>query len=621
MSKVLGVHHIPVEVLDDIITHLIYTIGIYRAVALRRVDRHFNAAIIHAICVRRLIDVQHPATPGLLEYMPASMRGEIFLQPAQPTDSDIRIYMAAATSTNRALDMYHISDDERARHQRHRRIAENICVPHWRRAWKFELAISNIQLDRRRWSRREYRSDKVYQTDWHLQPDVEGLDVQAQNLLSAAIICCDIPVLDAVLNSEHRSALSPTRASWTPFFHRPLILAAATGNLELVRYLLNAGFRLDHYEDIVLEYAGTYNHHLEWEMEPRERYMGCPSMNAARREAPENVEWCTIAVIESHPLLAAVANQHVDIVRLFLQDEIKLRVSDDTYRRAILMGAFVGRSDLVELLLETIHRSIADICQLDVMLVHYAVRGGHVEMVAKLEEWGIDLTQQLLRACHSDGSCPHPLFRGQMFSSALQIAAFRGDLPMIEFVLSRKPDVSFRCWWQRKSPVEFAAQRGHLEAVELLLDHDADPSAALIGASSTGQLKVIKYLLDKYPSIVDHDYEKSYQIGRYVTGQRALIKATKSCNLAAMTMLVQAGANPSHGQFSPMSRLNVPTGRRPLEVAKWEGKQWVVDHLLRLGAKENVLDADMKMREEDPSQECFNGIIPSEFTWEWMSKQ
>jgi hypothetical protein len=579
--------------------------------------------------MRRVIDLQHSATPGLFEYMPASMRAEILLQPGQlpETELDLRMYMAVVASTNRALDKYFVLDDEHdhARRLRHRLIAENICVLHRRRAWKFELVTSNIHLDKLA-MRREYHPGEIYRTQWwRLPPDLEGSTLQAQNLVSAAILSGDVRVVDTLLN-EHSSAFSPTQTYWTPFFYRHLVLAAATGNLELVKYLLNAGFRLDHKEDFVHNYNGTDTFHLEWDLRCIDRYHGCPSMNVARYEVPENLELCSIAIGESHPLLAAVENQHMDVIHLFLQDEIKLRRTDDIYRRAILIAAYVGRPDLVELLLGTIRRSIADILQLDIMLIHFAVRGGHVETVATLEKWGIDVTQQLLKACHADGSCAHPLFRGQKFSSALQIAAFRGDLAMVEFLLLRRPNVNFKCWWQKKSPIEFAAERGHIEIVKMLLDHDdnpssAGPSAALISASSTGQVKVMRYLLDRYLNLVDRDYEKSAQIGRYVTGQRALIKATKSCNLAAITLLIQAGANPSHGQFSPMSRRNIPTGRRPLEVAKWEGKLWVVDHLVRLGARRNVLDADIPMREEEPSQECFNGILPSEDTWEWMSKQ
>jgi ankyrin repeat protein len=556
------------------------------------------------------------------------MRAEIFLQPALPTDSDITIYMAAASSTNQALDKYYLSEDERARNLRHQIVAENICIPHWRRAWKFELATSNVQLDRLLNLNRQYRSNEdyrlnePYKTTWSRGlTNFESITVQAQNLLSAAVICGDISVVDSILNSEYRAMLSPEQNHWTPFFHRPLILAAGTGNLELVRYLLNAGFCLDYQEELILDYNGTYTFHLEWDLRTWPRHRGCPSSQAARYEVPENLDWWSITIFENHPLLAALMNQHVEIIHLFLQEEIRLRLGDEAYYRAILLAAYIGRSDLVELFLKTIHRSIPDILNLDRLLVLYAVRGGHVKMVATLEEWGIDLAQQLLKSFTPNGKCTHLLYRAQMFSSGLQIAAYRGDLPMIEFLLLRRSDINVGCFWQDNSPVEFAAQRGHVEAVGTLLDHDANPSAALIGASSTGQVKVIRYLLNRYPSIVDHDYEKGFHIGKYVTGQRALIKATKASHLAAMTMLVEAGANPSHGQCSPMSRLNIPTGRRPLEVAKWEGKQWVVDHLFRLGAKENVFDVDIKMREEDPSQECFNAILPSEDTWEWMEKQ
>jgi ankyrin repeat protein len=613
MARTSGIEHLPVEVFDDIIKHLVLAIGIYRAVALRRVNRKFDAAVMHAICVRRVVDVQDHSTPFLLEGMSLRMRGKIFLQPPRPTDSDIQIYMSVVAATNQALDAYYTSDHEQARNRRHQNTAENICIPNWRDQSNFGLSTSSLELVVS--ISHQYLSDGILLTVWKQQPNLEDAVTRAQNLLSAAVLAGDTTLVDAIVKSELRTALSPTQATWTPFFHRPLTLAAAAGNLELVTYLLRSGFRLDHNEgiDLVAKYIGPYSGYRD----ERCRREEAPTLFSAHHK---RIDWSRIALCGNHPLFAAAFNGHIDVLRLLLQDEHRLPLDNGIYLRAILAGALAGRPDIVELLLRVIQCSVADIVNLDKMLVYHSVKSGNVAMVATLEQWGIDLNQQLLNEPNSDP--PQFLFREQVFSSALQIAAFKGDIPMIEFLLSRRPDVHHGNSWQRGPPVEWAAQRGHLEAVQLLLDHGSSPSFALIGASSTGQVHIIKYLLGKYPSIVDRDYEKAYQLHKYVTGQRALLLATRACHLETMTILVQAGANPSHGPNAPMSRRNLPSGRRPLVEAWANGTEWVLDHLISLGAKPNVLDGDMKGDGHGSGWGSYycNGIRPSEHTWQWMNK-
>jgi hypothetical protein len=58
-------------------------------------------------------------------------------------------------------------------------------------------------------------------------------------------------------------------------------------------------------------------------------------------------------------------------------------------------------------------------------------------------------------------------------------------------------------------------------------------------------------------------------------------------------------------------------------VEAWaNGTEWVLDHLISLGAKPNVLDGDMKGDGHGSGWGSYycNGIRPSEHTWQWMNK-
>jgi ankyrin repeat protein len=601
---------IPREIFDHIITLLFLELGIYRAVALRLVNRAFDAAIIDAICVRRVIDVQHESTPRLLEKMGPALRAKIFLQPSRSSDSDISIYMSVTASTNEALDALIGAEDERAKQQRHQLVAENVCVPHWTYITDLEDATFNMELDHMR-SHRRHREDGVFETVWVEQPNLENPKLRARNLLSAAALCGSLPVVDALLKAEDPAAIAEAGLLWTPFFHHPLTLAAAAGHLEVVQSLLSHGYRLVRDTETAFK-ADQLKFHFS---------INCAGSRCDSLFPPpspwrngEQVQWDEIRAAGRHPLSAAVLNGHADIVSLFLKDEHRLPRDDTMYLKAILAGAITGRLHLVESLLE----GVANIAHLDLVLLHYAVLGGHVEMVATLEEWGIKPNMSLPR--NSLIGYSNYLIHAHDFGSALEIAAFAGHLGMMRFLLARRPNVDQRGKRESRFPIEWAARRGNQAVVEMLLEHGADPGPALIGASQTGQTHVMRYLLDRFSDLINRDYEKPHPVlGGLLPGQRALNHATWACNLEAMTMLVEAGACPSHGDLPPEGAQNIPGGQKPIEFARYTGKQWVLEHLVSLDTKPDLQNAHVELPGES-RQWCINGIIPLEHTWQWMKK-
>lgn len=71
-----GLDALPTEILDLVIEYLVVTIGIQKAVLLRTVNQRLNAAVLHAICVAQVIDLNDPATPDLSLRVHPSLRGK-----------------------------------------------------------------------------------------------------------------------------------------------------------------------------------------------------------------------------------------------------------------------------------------------------------------------------------------------------------------------------------------------------------------------------------------------------------------------------------------------------------------------------------------------------------------
>ncbi|KAF1818251.1 ankyrin [Dissoconium aciculare CBS 342.82] len=611
------IQDLPSEVFDHIIEHVIITLGIYRAVPLRRVSKTFDAAILHAICKRRIIDVQHKATPTLLERLSPEFRARIFLQPSRSIECEIHIYVSVVATTNEALDVYFHHESEKARFQRHQLVAQNICFPHFGLVTDVDDATFKMSLN---YIRQQQQKANGYSTPWMRQSMLEDPVTQAQNLLSAAALCGDLIVVKDVFTSADPALLSNNR-SWTPFYHRPLILAAAAGHFEVVEYLLENGACLERDEEAEL----TILHgHTRIRIRTREEKFGPWHLAdpAPKWRSSEWIDWADIAELPRHPLSAATRNGHTNIVHLLLKNEYRLPLDDTMYLKAMLGGAMAGRLDLVELLLHTVGRSLNDIRGLGQMLLHYAVVAGQIDSVNRLEKWGLDRNACLHRDTDlcSGSFLINPDSRFGSFAYPLMIAASKGDLEMTKFLMSKTPDQSFMETPKYERPVELAAKHGHEEVMRLLLNYGADPGMAFVAASSSGQMHLMRYLLETYPDLIDPDIQasKTAPNGRII-GQLALKRATKACHLAAMTYLVQAGASPDHGATPAMTRRNFPTGTRPMQIAKDTGKQFVVDHLVSLGARENVLDREKKLL--DYESYCrFNAVVPFPDTWEWMSK-
>ncbi|CAJ2508181.1 Uu.00g093670.m01.CDS01 [Anthostomella pinea] len=247
---------IPPGVLVLVIKHLLPSIGIYKAIRLRLVNREcIQSAIVTAICDTRVVDYDDPATPDLAFHLSPPLLAKILVTQIQSVQRDKNPVLSVIGGLDEALDI---------QTSQHRKIAEAV----------YSVQPSNL---RRAMDRKSLKTNEA---------------MKAQNYLSGAIVLGDLFGVGGFLGNS--TALVTDVNGESPLFGRPLQIAAAWGRLKIVRYLLDRG------ADPQMCSKDTRD--IEWE----------PDMNLSipRRHVYHAV--CGSA------LRAAVLGGHTDIVRLLL---------------------------------------------------------------------------------------------------------------------------------------------------------------------------------------------------------------------------------------------------------------------------------------------------------------
>ena len=324
---------LPAEILDVVIEHLIITIGIQKAVLLRTVSRAFDSAILYAICVSQVVDIDDPATPGIGLRMHPTLRGKIIGPKSHSVDRSSKNYLCVVAKVNSVLDSMIGVTSQEAVQFRHESIAGAVNIE------------SNDDVD---------------------------AQIEASNLLCGAAIVGNISVLKSLLGGATTS--SQLNVS-TPYFHSPLTLAAARGHLAAVQHLLDRGARLD-------AVASYWYRRIARDNIPKladwNRCSDIMRTISLRQEPPS-------------ALRAAVRGAHGDVVRLLLRPKYRLNTDNVEYLRAIVAGASSGRLDLIAALFKVIGTDLSKIRGLGAEMLFNAVRCDQKEVVQWLVDKGIDV--------------------------------------------------------------------------------------------------------------------------------------------------------------------------------------------------------------------------------------
>ncbi|KAI9668110.1 MAG: hypothetical protein M1821_000930 [Bathelium mastoideum] len=534
-----------------VVEHLVASIGIYKAVCLRSVSKAFDSAVVHAICNSQIIDINDPATPDLNRCMSPPLKGRILLSKSRSDEATGDKVLFVIASVNRALDdLTQPTEGEQVK--QHQIIAESASHQYPGYSWQIEGGIEDID-------------EKV----------------EVQNVFSGAIALGAMPLVKTLL--WDRASPLPDVNRESPYFGRPLQIAASWGHVGIVRYLIACG--ADPRASSSTSWGGDDK---DWELntdcEPNtDLYIGASHVYRSP---------------EGSALRAAVLSGHEDIVRLLLQPEYRLSLAKTEYLRAVVAGSRAGRLDLIELLLQKASKTVLDFPGLGEVMLWEAAGHNQQGVVGFLLKAGVHVN-----------AAPHPDCLGH--GCAMSIAASQGNAPMVRFLLGHGADACFSHVSQNfLDPIEIAARHGHKEVVELLLEQGADPARAFIKSADGGQVSLVKRLLRLYP-----DLHTQRWIDERTVGMWALERAIYVKNPDVIRLMVEVGVPLNEGySYDDL----------PIVLAKLRAADWVVDLLLLLGARneEVIIDRrdDIYDEEHYPFQLQRGGVRITRRTWEWVSR-
>ena len=291
------------------------------------------------------------------------------------------------------------------------------------------------------------------------------------------------------------------------------------------------------------------------------------------------------------PVSVAVAHGHPNIALLLLQYQAS--------PKGLETAAWLGQSEVVQALLQReapinqVHGHHRTIPLKDFTALHAAALAGHQQVVDLLIAGGADraqrdgegrLAQELGGAELKNLEAPRDL------AHELQQAIEQNQPDQMRQLLSQGASPHERD--QRRAtrgytPLMLAAARGHLDILEILLEHGADPEKPDAEEARAG--------LQRFAQFAGKE-----QLSGDTLGHTALFAAARHGQAAAVTRLLQAGANPNRRDF-----LN----ETPLLWAAENGHQQAVRALLRGGAQPDpkALMAALEAKHPECAMELLEG--------------
>ncbi|KAG5961042.1 hypothetical protein E4U58_004435 [Claviceps cyperi] len=297
---------------------------------------------MNAICITQVVDIRDLCTPCMgLEINP-SLRGKIALIKSRSNTDATLDLLVVIDSVNRRLDMLTGDMDEMSREKRHLAVARTVSSA----------------------NRTSYSIKKAYDAKW-----------DAQNLFCGGVTIGDLRLIKSLMNERQTSQPSTEVDDDTPYFNRPIVIAAGLVYSDLVRYLLKKGAR-------------------EHIMSPCSR-QGVTEAKLASHGLSSRLQCKLVGGLNNYdpvsvlsPLEAAAYGRQTHVVRELLLPEYRKSCSE-VENLLSLIAAATADVEIVNMLLNAEEMvNFSDICQLGQEMLVEAIKHNHNETAQVLFDEG-----------------------------------------------------------------------------------------------------------------------------------------------------------------------------------------------------------------------------------------
>ncbi|MCA8924395.1 MAG: ankyrin repeat domain-containing protein, partial [Planctomycetes bacterium] len=347
----------------------------------------------------------------------------------------------------------------------------------------------------------------------------------------------DVSALRALLAAGHdASAVDPTDPRTPSALH----LAAAGGNVEVSRALLEAGAQVD---------AVTSSAVAPWGRTPLMvaaaagygEVVGLLLEHGANPQTQDR----DYEEGERTALMLAAAGGNVTTVRILLKGGADPNVKDQEGLTALMHAALSGEAASLRLLLAAGARIDAR-CALGQTALIYAAQEGNLEAVETLLDSGADV-----------GTLPPEGW------SALAAAVYGGHMDVVSLLIDAGADLDEG--ERDQPPLALAVTEGHVDVLGALLDAGADPDATAAG----GLTALMLCALGEHSALADSLLQAGADVdARDGEEQTALMLAAHHGRLGLVETLLEAGADPRLTDREGLSaREHAERGEQPAVLA------------------------------------------------------
>ncbi|KAL3861816.1 hypothetical protein ACJMK2_007833, partial [Sinanodonta woodiana] len=250
------------------------------------------------------------------------------------------------------------------------------------------------------------------------------------------------------------------------------------------------------------------------------------------------------------PAHYAVERGNVSVVQYLIDNGVDPCCKTATQETLLHRSCLAGILEITQYLVGKYPNMINEVDNCKATPAHYAASGGNVSVLQYLIDKGID-----------------PWCRTATQQTLLHLSCLAGSLEITEFLVEKYPDMINQVDNCKGTAAHDAADRGNIAVLQYLIDKGVDPwcrtatqETLLHSSCLQGQLEMSKYLVEKYPEMINEG-DCCKRTPGYC--------AADSSNFSILEYLIDHGLDPLCKTSDQQSLLHVSCGKGLLEMTRY----------------------------------------------------